>query len=118
MGGGAPAGGGNIAVPVNGRDNISTRRIREMMRDGNLDLLLDIEMNVTLRFGRRVMLIKDILELASGSVIEMDRTVTEPVDLVIDNRVIAHGEVIIVNGNYGLRVTDVASAQQKIEMLQ
>lgn len=83
----------------------------------NIDLLLDIEIAVTLRFGRREMLLKDILELSSGSVIELDRLVSEPVELLVDQKVIARGEVVVIDGNYGLRVTDVANPQQKIECI-
>ena len=84
----------------------------------NLDFLLDIELGVTLRFGTRQMLLKDILELCSGSVVELDRQVEEPVDLLIDNRLIAQGEVVIVGGNYGLRVLQVATQSEKIACLQ
>ena len=83
----------------------------------NLDLLLDIELGVTLRFGSRQMLLKDILELCSGSVVELDRRVEEPVDLLIDGRLIAQGEVVIVGGNYGLRIPQVATQSEKIACL-
>ena len=83
----------------------------------NLDLLLDIELGVTLRFGTRQMLLKDIIELCSGSVVELDRRVQEPVDLLIDGRLIAQGEVVIVEGNYGLRITQVATQGEKIACL-
>jgi flagellar motor switch protein FliN/FliY len=83
----------------------------------NLDLLLDIELGVTLRFGSRQMLLKDILELCSGSVVELDRRVEEPVDLLIDGRLIAQGEVVIVEGNYGLRILQVATQGEKIACL-
>jgi flagellar motor switch protein FliN len=83
----------------------------------NLDLLLDIELGVTLRFGTRQMLLKDIIELCSGSVVELDRPVREPVDLLIDGRLIAQGEVVIVEGNYGLRITQVATPREKIACL-
>ncbi len=110
---------GTAAVPVNRHDgNQSNAKLRELMRDGNLDLLFDVELGVTLRFGSREMLMKDILELSSGSVIELDRQVSEPVDLLVDRRVIAKGEVVIVDGNYGLRITEVASREQKIECLR
>jgi flagellar motor switch protein FliN/FliY len=109
---------GSAAVPVNRHERKqSNDKLSELMRDGNLDLLLDVELAVTLRFGRREMLMKDILELSSGSVIELDRQVSEPVDLLVDRRVIAKGEVVIVDGNYGLRVTEVASREQKIACL-
>jgi flagellar motor switch protein FliN/FliY len=83
----------------------------------NLDLLLDIELGVSLRFGSRQMLLKDILELCSGSVVELDRRVEEPVDLLIDGRVIAQGEVVIVGGNYGLRILQVATQGEKLACL-
>jgi flagellar motor switch protein FliN/FliY len=83
----------------------------------NLDLLLDIELGVSLRFGSRQMLLKEILDLCSGSLVELDQRVQDPVDLLIDGRLIAQGEVVVVGGNYGLRITRVASAQEKIACL-
>jgi len=83
----------------------------------NLDLLLDIELGVTMRFGSRQMLLKEIIELSSGSVVELDRRVEEPVELLIDGRLIAHGEVVVVDGNYGIRVTQVANQRDKIACL-
>lgn len=85
--------------------------------NGNLDLLLDIELGVSLRFGTRQMLLKDIIELCSGSVVELDRRVQDPVELLIDGRVIAQGEVVIVEGNYGLRILQVATPGEKIACL-
>jgi flagellar motor switch protein FliN/FliY len=76
---------------------------------GNLDLLMDVELAVTLRFGQRQMVLQDILDLQSGSVIELDREIQEPVDLLLDGRVIARGNVVVVDGNYGLRVSEVGS---------
>ena len=78
---------------------------------------MDIELGVTLRFGTRQMMLKEILELGSGSVVELDRRVEEPVDLLIDGRLIAQGEVVIVEGNYGLRVLQVATQNEKIACL-
>jgi len=83
----------------------------------NLELLLDIELGVTLHFGSRQMLLQDIIELCSGSVIELDRRVEQPVDLLIDGHLIAQGEVVIVEGNYGLRVTQVAGRGEKLACL-
>lgn len=87
------------------------------LQERNFDLLLDVELQVSLRFGRKEMLLKDILELSSGSVVELDRLIQEPVDLLLDHKVIARGEVVIVEGNYGVRVTEVATAQQRIQCL-
>jgi len=77
---------------------------------GKLDMLMDVELGVMLRFGGRNMRLREILELGPGSVIELDREVEEPADLLLDGRLIARGEVVVVNGNYGLRVLEVLSA--------
>ena len=75
--------------------------------EGNLDLLMDVELEVTLRFGERSMLLREVLELGAGSVVELDRNVDEPVDLLLDGRLIARGEVVVVDGDYGLRVLEI-----------
>jgi flagellar motor switch protein FliN/FliY len=73
----------------------------------NLKLVMDVELNVSLRFGQRQMPLREVLELATGSVIELDRQVDDPVELLLDGKVIARGEAVIVDGNYGLRVTEI-----------
>lgn len=73
----------------------------------NLDLVLDVELNATLRFGQRQLPLREIVELSSGSVVELDRQVDEPVELVLDGRVIARGEAVIIDGNYGMRITEI-----------
>jgi flagellar motor switch protein FliN/FliY len=73
----------------------------------NFKLVMDVELNVSLRFGQRQMPLREVLELASGSVIELDRQVSDPVELLLDGKVIARGEAVIVDGNYGLRVTEI-----------
>jgi flagellar motor switch protein FliN/FliY len=73
----------------------------------NLDLVLDVALNVTLRFGQRQLALREVLDLTSGSVVELDRQVDEPVELVLDGRVIARGEAVIVDGSYGMRITQV-----------
>jgi flagellar motor switch protein FliN/FliY len=73
----------------------------------NLQLVMDVELNVTLRFGQRQLALREVLELTSGSVIELDRQVEEPVELLLEGKVIARGEAVVIDGNYGLRVTEV-----------
>ena len=75
-----------------------------------LDLLMDVELAVTLRFGSRRMLLREVLDLVPGSVVDLDRQVDEPVDVLLDGRLLARGEVVVLDGNYGLRVTEVAPA--------
>jgi flagellar motor switch protein FliN/FliY len=73
----------------------------------NLNLVMDVELNVSLRFGQRRLPLSDILGLSSGSIVELDRMVDEPVELYLDGKLIARGEAVIVDGNYGLRVTEI-----------
>ena len=72
-----------------------------------IDRVLDVSLAVTLRFGQRQLTLGELLELSTGSLVELDRQVEEPVDLILGDRIIARGEVVIVDGNYGLRVTHV-----------
>jgi len=72
-----------------------------------LDTLMDVELSVALRFGGRRMILRDILDLCAGAVVELDRQVQEPVDLLLDGRLVARGDVVVVDGNYGLRVTQI-----------
>jgi len=83
-----------------------------LAQDGNikLDLLMDVELAVTLRFGSRRLLLREVLDLNPGSVVDLDRKVQEPVDVLLDGRLVARGEVVVMDGNYGLRVTEVAPA--------
>lgn len=73
----------------------------------NLDLLMDVELDVTLRFGQRHLTLREVMDLSSGAVVELDRQIEEPVELILDGRVIARGDAVVIDGNYGLRVTDV-----------
>jgi flagellar motor switch protein FliN/FliY len=80
---------------------------RIAIEPGNLKLVMDVELAMSLRFGQRQLPLREVLELTSGSVIELDRMVDDPVELLLDGKVIARGEAVIVDGNYGLRVTEV-----------
>jgi flagellar motor switch protein FliN len=78
--------------------------------EGKLALLLDVELTMTLRFGGRRMLLREILELGPGAVVELDRKLQEPVDMLLDGRLVARGEVVVMDGNYGVRVTEILPA--------
>jgi flagellar motor switch protein FliN len=78
--------------------------------DGNvLGKLLDIELDASIRFGTREMSLTELLDVGPGTVIPLDRQVSDPVDLVIGDRVVARGEVVLVQGKFGMRVTEVLS---------
>jgi flagellar motor switch protein FliN/FliY len=87
---------------------INAARGNGMGEPVNLNLVMDVELNVTLRFGQRKLTLREVLELTSGSVVELDRQVEEPVELLLDGMVIARGEAVVIDGNYGLRVTEVS----------
>lgn len=76
-------------------------------RSPTMDRVIDVPLAVTIRFGQRQLTLRELLELGTGSLLELDRQVEEPVDLMLGERVIARGEVVIVDGNYGMRVTEV-----------
>lgn len=84
----------------------------------NLGLLFDVRLEATIRFGGRQLLLRDILSLAPGSVIELDRQVGEPAELLVAGRLVARGEVVVVDGNFGLRVTELTSSSQRTELVQ
>src|SRR5580658_4637193 len=83
-----------------------------------LGLLCDIELEATLQFGSREMPLRDVLELGPGDVVELNRHVSEPVDLVVGDRIVARGEVVIVSGNFALRITEVATPQLRLESIR
>jgi flagellar motor switch protein FliN/FliY len=66
-----------------------------------------VELDITMRFGEQRLPLREVLQLAPGAVIELDRQISEPVDLLLDGKLIARGEVVVVDGNYGLRVLEV-----------
>ena len=83
-----------------------------------LDLLLDVELEATLRFGCRELPLGQVLDLGPGDVVQLDRTVNDPVDLVVGDKIVARGEVVLVNGNFGLRVTEVATPRKRLESIR
>ncbi|MBZ5628033.1 MAG: flagellar motor switch protein FliN [Acidobacteriia bacterium] len=83
----------------------------------NFDLLLDVELRVRLRFGKRTMQLKEIVALNAGSVVELEQHVEEPAELLVDDKVLARGEVVVVDGNYGLRVTEIVAPSQRLASL-
>jgi flagellar motor switch protein FliN len=84
----------------------------------NLNMLLDIPLQVTVELGRTKRSVKDILELGSGSIIELDKLAGEPVDILVNNRLIAQGEVVVIDENFGVRVTDIISQSDRIKKLK
>ena len=84
----------------------------------NLELLLDVSLRVSVELGRTDLAIKDVLALGPGSVVELDKLAGEPVDILVNDRLIAKGEVVVVDENFGVRVTDIVSPQKRIGKLR
>jgi flagellar motor switch protein FliN/FliY len=98
-----------------------TDSLASQLSDGpipNLALLLDVELEATIRFGQRDMLLREVFGLMPGAVVELNQLVNEPAELLVAGRLIAHGEVVVVDGNFGLRVTEVATAGQRAALLE
>ncbi len=83
-----------------------------------LELLLDVELEASLRFGCREMPLGEILDLGPGDVVELDRHVSDPVDLIVGDKIVARGEVVLVNGNFGLRISEVAAPRKRLESIR
>jgi flagellar motor switch protein FliN len=83
----------------------------------NIDILMDVKLPIAIELGRTEMTIRDILGLSSGSVVELNKLAGEPVDLLVNNKTVARGEVVVVDENFGLRVTSLISPEDRIKSL-
>lgn len=83
----------------------------------NLDLILDIPLTVTVELGRSKLLINDLLQLGQGSVIELTKLVGEPLEVLVNNKLVARGEVVVVNDKFGVRLTDIVSPLERVQSL-
>jgi flagellar motor switch protein FliN len=81
----------------------------EAFSESNIDLLLDVSLRVTVELGRTRMKLAQILELQHGSVVELDRLAGDPVDIFVNDRMVAHGEVVVVDDKFGVRITEMVS---------
>jgi flagellar motor switch protein FliN/FliY len=89
----------------------------ELQKSHPIDLLLDVELPVSVSFGRAQLALKDVIKLTTGSIIELNRSVSEPVEVIVNNCVIARGEVVVVEGNFGVRIRQVISRQERLRTL-
>ncbi|MEL7537850.1 MAG: flagellar motor switch protein FliN [Pseudomonadota bacterium] len=85
--------------------------------DINLDVVMDVPVNVALRVGQASISIRDLIALVEGSVIELDREATDPMDVLVNDTLVAHGEIVVVDDKFGVRLTDVVSPGERIGTL-
>ncbi len=95
-----------IAEETNTEDNVK------------LEAILDIPVSLSVRIGSTSINIRNLLQLNQGSVVELDRLAGEPLDVMVNNTLVAHGEIVVVNEKYGIRLTDVISAHERVKNLQ
>jgi flagellar motor switch protein FliN/FliY len=84
----------------------------------DIDFLLDIPLEVTVELGRARMAVRDLLQLGQGSILELDKSAGEPLEILVNNRLVARGEVVVVNERFGIRLTEVISPQERIKQLR
>ena len=97
-------------------DEVQTGAIAEKGEKG-LDFILDIPLTVAVELGRSKMLIKDLLQLGQGSVIELTKLVGEPLEVLVNQKLVARGEVVVVNEKFGVRLTDIVTPMERVQSL-
>ncbi len=106
-------------------DSVQSMELDEFSEDAgggtgrpDLDVILDIPVSISMEVGRTAITIRNLLQLNQGSVIELDRLAGEPLDVLVNGTLIAHGEVVVVNEKFGIRMTDVISPSERIKKLR
>ncbi len=107
-------------------DDIGTPELEDLeseqgsttIQDASLDVILDIPVTISMEVGSTKISIRNLLKLNQGSVVELDRLAGEPLDVLVNGTLIAHAEVVVVNEKYGIRLTDVISADERIQKLK
>src|SRR5215470_10696083 len=89
----------------------------EAEETSNLAILMDVQLPVSIRFGETEMVLEEIVKLGVGSVIELNSGIEQPVELIVNNRILARGEVVTVDGFYGIRITEITSAGERFKSL-
>jgi len=117
-GAGEGAGAGETAVEEQeGDTNQEEGGKPDEVKEANLDLILDIPLSVTVELGRSKMLINDLLQLGQGSVVELTKLVGEPLEVLVNDKLVARGEVVVVNEKFGVRLTDIVTPMERVKSL-
>lgn len=111
------AGGANVQM-AEFEDLASDNLPMNRDEDRNLDMILDIPVTIAMEIGRTKISIRNLLQLNQGSVVELDRLAGEPMDVLVNGTLVAHGEVVVVNEKFGIRLTDVVSPAERVKKLK
>ena len=115
---GAGEGAAETAVEEQEGDTIQEEGGKaDEVKEANLDLILDIPLSVTVELGRSKMLINDLLQLGQGSVVELTKLVGEPLEVLVNDKLVARGEVVVVNEKFGVRLTDIVTPMERVKSL-
>jgi flagellar motor switch protein FliN/FliY len=107
----------DVNTPATSRSSAGAVATTGKGADVNLELVLDVPVNLSLQVGSTEMSIRELVKLVEGSVISLDRESTEPMDVLVNGTLIAHGEIVLVDDRFGVRLTDVVSPIERIEKL-
>ena len=118
----------NNVTPISADQKEAISQIADQIKTGddalnklkvqNLDFILDIPLKVSVELGRANVVIKDLLQLGQGSVLELDKLAGEPLEVLVNGKLVARGEVVVVNEKFGIRLTDIISPLERIETLK
>ncbi|WP_027389524.1 flagellar motor switch protein FliN [Chrysiogenes arsenatis] len=112
-------GGDSVSPAASGGDGghaATTHLDKDQLR--NIEMLLDVDLSVIIRIGSTQIYMKDLLKLGSGSIVELDKKASDPVELVVNNKVIARGEVVVIDANFGLRINEILSKKERLNTLR
>jgi flagellar motor switch protein FliN/FliY len=120
--------GSDNVMPISSDQQQAISQIADQIKTGddalnklkvqNLDFILDIPLKVSVELGRAQVVIKDLLQLGQGSVLELDKLAGEPLEVLVNGKLVARGEVVVVNEKFGIRLTDIISPLERIETLK
>jgi flagellar motor switch protein FliN/FliY len=97
--------------------NDRERPVSPSSEELNLDVILDVPVTLSMEFGRTQISIRNLLKLNQGSIVELDRLAGEPLDILVNGTLVAHGEVVVVNEKFGIRLTDIISLSERVKRL-
>ena len=102
-------------VKPNDQDDEKILEAASIDNNANLDVILNIPVEVSLELGRTKMDLRDLLQLGQGSVVELERMIDEPLDVLVNGTLVAHGEVVVVDNKFGIRLTDIVSPEKRVQ---
>lgn len=114
----SPSEAGQARTPAKAECNSSSQAADVAPPSRTMDLLLELELPVSISFGKRQLPLKDVLKLTTGSIVELNRGVSEPVDILVNQCLVARGEVVVVEGNYGVRIQQIASRLNRLRSIR